>query len=288
MLTSVGYRQLPIKEYTLAADRLKPDIVIGPGDIPYGADKVSKKKTYKITDRSTRWMSELIEARRKDGHENRSAERPALYAPLLPIPVEAQSWYLDHLVDNMLGDVSGLAVYETCALDGLPTQLGNLPRLGLTEPKNPNAILREIALGMDILTVPFVGAVTDAGIAFDFNFPVKDEDSKTPQGSPKPLGIDMWSSLHAVDVSPLSHGCSCYACAKHHRAYLQHLLAAKEMLGWVLLQIHNHHIMDRFFAGIRSSISRGTFEEDTALFHRVYDSELPAKTGQGPRSVHTY
>jgi queuine tRNA-ribosyltransferase len=55
------------------------------------------------------------------------------------------------------------------------------------------------------------------------------------------------------------------------------------MLGWVLLQIHNHHVIDRFFAAIRESIRNGTFDSDMAAFERRYESQLPSKTGQGPR-----
>lgn len=282
VLTSVGYRQLTTEEFFWATAKLKPDIIVGAGDIAHGAEKVSKKKIDKTTDRTTKWMLEHTKARRETGKSNPSEAQPLLYAPILPLPAESQSWYINRLVDDMLADVDGLAVYDADTIRGLPPALCTLPRLGLSEPKNPNALLREIALGMDLLTVPFIGAVTDAGIALDFSFPVK-QDLKTNASEPKSLGIDMWQSDHAVDLSPLSLDCSCYSCKNHHRAYLQHLLAAKEMLGWVLLQIHNHHTMDLFFAGIRDSIVNGSFDEDTTTFQRIYESELPAKTGQGPR-----
>ncbi|KAL1297757.1 hypothetical protein AAFC00_006294 [Neodothiora populina] len=281
VLTSVGYRHLECQEYSRAAARLRPDIVVGLGDVPYGADKVPKKKIDKITDRSTLWMREQVKARKEDKTAG-DATGPLLYAPILPISVEAQRWYLDELMDELKGDYDGLALYDTTTLDTLPTHFGELPRLGFTEPKNPNAVLREVSLGMDILTVPFIGAVTDAGIAFDFSFPVKGDEGIHRQ-VPQPLGVDMWDPSNATSLTPLSPGCFCYACTNHHKAYLQHLLMAKEMLGWVLLQIHNHHVMDLFFDGIRNSIARDSLEEDTAAFHRFYESDLPAKTGQGPR-----
>jgi queuine tRNA-ribosyltransferase len=55
------------------------------------------------------------------------------------------------------------------------------------------------------------------------------------------------------------------------------------MLGWALLQIHNHHILSEFFSSIRNSIKSGTFDADCEEFSKVYESELPEKTGQGPR-----
>jgi queuine tRNA-ribosyltransferase len=57
------------------------------------------------------------------------------------------------------------------------------------------------------------------------------------------------------------------------------------MLAWTLLQIHNHHTMDKFFSAIRASIERGTFDTDADVFHRDYAPELPEKTGEGPRCV---
>jgi queuine tRNA-ribosyltransferase len=55
------------------------------------------------------------------------------------------------------------------------------------------------------------------------------------------------------------------------------------MLGWALIQIHNHAILSGFFAGIRASIEADTFDADVAAFERYYESALPEKTGQGPR-----
>lgn len=93
----------------------------------------------------------------------------------------------------------------------------------------------------------------------------------------------MWDASHSTSVTPLSKGCPCYACTSHHRAYIQHLLSAKEMLGWFLIQIHNHTILDSFFANIRSSIQTGTFDAAVAAFEAYYEPRLPEKTGQGPR-----
>lgn len=281
IMTSFGFRRISTKDYRDETLMLQPDIVVGLGDIPYGADKVSRKKIDKITDRTSRWMQEHVAARR-DARKAGQAY-PALFAPLLPLPIEAQKWYTDQLVEEMRDGIQGIAVYDTCALEHLPVELDPLPRLSFTEPKNPHIVLREVEHGVDVLTLPFIGAATDAGIALDFSFPPP--SSSAPAEGLHPLGIDMWSPAHSTDLSPLRKECACYACTNHHRAYLQHLLHAKEMLGWVLLQIHNHHVISTFFAGIRASVSNDTFSSDVEAFSAYYEPELPAKTGQGPRSV---
>ncbi|KAK6004543.1 hypothetical protein QM012_008405 [Aureobasidium pullulans] len=277
IMTAFGFTKLQDTTFRSLTTSLSPDIIVGLGDIPYGYYKVSYKKKDKITDRTAKWMQAQVDERKRTRKEQ-GTELPLLYAPLLPISADSQRYYIDHLED-MLQDIQGLAVYNTITLGDLPEQLKTLPRLGLTEPNNPRAVLQDVSQGIDVLTLPFLSAVTDAGVALDFRFPVS---GPIPE-KPLPLGVDMWDTKHAIDVSPLRKDCPCYACTNHHRAFLQHLLSAKEMLAWVLLQIHNHQIMDEFFAGIRESIGRGTLDQDIANFERFYEPELPESNGRGPR-----
>ncbi|EEP79036.1 predicted protein [Uncinocarpus reesii 1704] len=158
--------------------------------------------------------------------------------------------------------------------------MSHLVRMSFADPSTPQKVLRDISLGVDLTTVPFIGTASDAGLAFDFTFP---EPAVKDSVGPLPLALDMWSPTNAFDTSPLRQGCECYTCKNHHRAYLQHLLNAKEMLAWTLLQIHNHHVMDQFFAAARRSISDGTFSQNVDTFERTYASEFPEQTGQGPR-----
>lgn len=275
--TGVGFKQLQAVNYASAAEGLQPDIIVALGDIPYNR-VLGNKRIEKATDRQIQWMQDHVGQRKIPG------ERPQtkLFAPLLPVSCAKQQFYIDCLERELASGVSGLACYDTSSLEDLPVALGNLPRLSFAGPSSPHAVLQHIHVGIDMMVVPFIGAATDAGIALDFRFPITSVEGLNG-ATPRRLGIDMWLSEHASDVSPLGAGCECYTCTTHHRAYLQHLLAAKEMLGWVLLQIHNHHIMDLFFAGIRQSIDRGTFADDTSYFARMYESQLPEKTGQGPR-----
>lgn len=276
--TSVGFRTLAAADYADGVEGLGADIVVGLGDIPYGRTP-GNKRIEKATDRSIAWLQDHVLLRK----EKEAKHQAKLFASLLPVSCAEQQYYIDK-IEELVDDVSGLAIHDTSSLEGLPEDLWHLPRLGYTEPASPHDILRQVGLGIDIFAVPFITAATDAGIALDFSFPSKQEATSNGR-EPSALGIDMWLPTHAVDVSPLSAECECYACTNHHRAYLQHLLAAKEMLGWVLLQIHNHHVIELVFEGIRSSIAAGTFEDDVTGFSNVYESSLPEKTGQGPRYV---
>lgn len=276
--TLVGFKLLKAEEYAESVEKLGADIVIGLGDIPYGR-ALGSKRIVKATDRSIEWLQDHVARRKRNAGQAGFEGQGMLFAPLIPLSCAKQQFYIDTLAEELQNDVAGLAIYSSDTLEDLPDEIAHLPRLDLTEVATPRAVLRQIANGVDVITMPFVSVVTDAGIALDFTFPGSKQIPETPLS----LGIDLWSTSHATDLSPLREGCTCYACTDHHRAYLQHLLAAKEMLGWVLLQIHNHHVIDQFFAAIRSSIAAGTFEKDVDTFTRCYEPELPEKTGQGPR-----
>ena len=278
ILTAVGFGMLESEDYAEAVEKLQPDIVIGLGDIVYG-QKPGVKRLEIMGDRTLAWTEELVS---ELTDEDSRASETAFFAPILPIELGQQNHYLDALKDELRGNVSGLVMYDGGFVEAIPKELHHLPRLSLAEPNSPQRLLDEISLGIDIFAISFVGAATDAGIALDFSFPAE-------QGSAlheiRSLGIDMWSIAHATDLSPLRPDCGCYACKNHHRAYLQHLLSAKEMLGWVLLQLHNHHVIDEFFAGVRHCIANGSFDGERTRFGKLYEETLPAKTGQGPRYV---
>jgi queuine tRNA-ribosyltransferase len=275
IFTSTGFQVLSNKQYAEYIAKLKPDIAIALGDVPYGTTPGSKRVA-KMSDRTTEWLLDLTK---------RDDESQVIFAPILPVDLQGQWEYLDRLADDLATAIDGLAFYDANLLPDIPatTTMTALPRLSLDKPASPHAILRQISLGMDIFTIPFVGFATDAGIALDFRFPGPKE-ADTINVGPAKLGVDMWETAHATSVTPISQSCSCYTCTTHHRAFVQHLLAAKEMLGWVLIQVHNHHILSEFFSAIRKSIEQGTFEEDCKQFALKYESELPEKTGQGPRA----
>ncbi|KAK5164502.1 uncharacterized protein LTR77_009708 [Saxophila tyrrhenica] len=277
--TSVGFRPLTAEDYAEAAEKLQPDIVVGLGDIPYGR-ALGSKRIEKATDRNIEWLQAHVDVR-NDWYEDTTGPSTELFAPLLPVSCANQHYYIESLLQDRSKDVDGLAFYNLAALEDLPDGLSHLPRLALTEPTTPHEVLQHVSLGLDVLTVPFITAATDAGIALSFAFPAT--AAPKAEAPPVSLGIDMWTTDHATSLAPLVEGCECYACTNHHRAYLQHLLSAKEMLAWVLLQIHNHHTLDLFFAGIRKSLEDGSFQQNVEGFAKVYESRLPEKTGQGPR-----
>ncbi|XXH00832.1 hypothetical protein Hte_007183 [Hypoxylon texense] len=281
--TSTGFQKLKNKEYCRAIEVLRPDIAIPLADLTFGYSHMrtklpNPKRQLRMVERTEDWLAELVKLRNAEGNGT------VIFAPLLPVSYPTQWEYLSRLSQDYVQQLSGLAVYDADILPDLRAHesLGSLPCLSMDFITSPHEILRQIRLGMDMFALTFINTASDAGIALTFTFP----PPETPNSGANPLGIDMWSPAHQVSLEPLSDGCSCYACTKHHRAYLQHLLNAKEMLGWTLLQIHNHHILNEFFRGIRASLTAepSTFERDYETFSKTYEADLPKGTGERPRA----
>ena len=69
------------------------------------------------------------------------------------------------------------------------------------------------------------------------------------------------AAIYKEDFSQLDPDCDCYTCTNYTRAYINHLLRAKEVLGYTLMSIHNEAFIIRLVADMRASIIDGTFEE---------------------------
>ena len=66
--------------------------------------------------------------------------------------------------------------------------------------------------------------------------------------------VKMRNAVHRRDSNPLDPECDCIACQSFSRAYLRHLFVAGEMLGPILLSIHNLTFYQRVVRDLRSAI----------------------------------
>jgi len=78
------------------------------------------------------------------------------------------------------------------------------------------------------------------------------------------------NSPYAEDLRPLDEQCSCYVCKNFSRAYLRHLFNAKEMLGLVLLSLHNVYFFLDLMREIRQAIAQDKFSEFKDKFLHNY------------------
>ena len=85
----------------------------------------------------------------------------------------------------------------------------------------------------------------------------------TPEAEFSEIGIEtinLNDSQHRESFTPLVANCDCYTCRNFTRAYIHHLTSVKEMLGKVLLQIHNLHHYYTFFSSLQTAIKEDQVE----------------------------
>lgn len=73
--------------------------------------------------------------------------------------------------------------------------------------------------------------------------------------------LNMFNAKFELDERPLEEGCGCEACKSYSRAYIRHLLKAKEMLGKRLCVMHNLYFYNTMMEEIREAIEEGRYAE---------------------------
>ncbi len=73
--------------------------------------------------------------------------------------------------------------------------------------------------------------------------------------------INLLNAKFELDARPIEEGCQCPACRTYSRAYIRHLLKAKEMLGYRLCVLHNLYFYNKMMEEIREAIENGCYQE---------------------------
>ena len=71
--------------------------------------------------------------------------------------------------------------------------------------------------------------------------------------------INLFNAKYELDERPIEEGCQCPACRRYSRAYIRHLLKAKEMLGMRLCVLHNLYFYNTMMTEIRTAIEEGCY-----------------------------
>lgn len=72
--------------------------------------------------------------------------------------------------------------------------------------------------------------------------------------------MNLFNAKYELDDRPIEEGCNCPACRSYSRAYIRHLLKAKEMLGMRLCVLHNLYFYNTMMEEIRDAIDAGEFQ----------------------------
>jgi queuine tRNA-ribosyltransferase len=144
--------------------------------------------------------------------------------------------------------IGGLSVGETKSEMYATLDLIN-PLLPEDKPRylmgvgTPEDLLEGIRRGVDIFDCVLPTRLARHNAAF------------SPEGR-----LNLMNAGFARDRRPIDEGCTCYTCRTFTRAYLRHLVMAKELLAGSLLSIHNLHALVQLVSDMRASILDGSFE----------------------------
>ena len=86
--------------------------------------------------------------------------------------------------------------------------------------------------------------------------------------------INLFNAKYETDTAPIEECCGCPCCQNYSRAYVRHLLKAKEMLGMRLCVLHNLYYYNHLMTDIRAAIEEGRyagFKEEALYQMKTYD-----------------
>lgn len=94
--------------------------------------------------------------------------------------------------------------------------------------------------------------------------------------------INLFNQKYERDMRPIEEGCQCPACRRYSRAYIRHLLKAKEMLGMRLCVLHNLYFYNTMMEEIRDALDAGNFKsyKEEKLYNMGQIDREKEMTGQ--------
>ena len=127
----------------------------------------------------------------------------------------------------------------------------------LTGIGSPQDLLNGVASGIDLFEASYPYTLTQLGYAFVLPLDVAGANNSNERLSTTKLSLR--AKQFELDERPLLEGCECYTCTNHKRAYVHHLLNVHELVGDILLALHNVHHYLRFVETIRQKLDDGSF-----------------------------
>ncbi|MGF1490850.1 MAG: tRNA guanosine(34) transglycosylase Tgt [Microcoleaceae cyanobacterium] len=211
---------------------------------PYPA---SREHVWKATERTYRWLERCIQAHQRPDQALFGIIQGGVYPDLR----EAAAQQLTPL-DLPGYAIGGVSVGEPVELIEKIVQV-TTPWLPESKPRylmgvgTHREIAQAIAAGVDL---------------FDCVIPTRFARHGTVLIRGKRWNLK--NAQFREDFQPLDTECPCYTCRNFSRAYLSHLVRAKEILAYTLIAIHNLTELIRFTQRIRAAIFNQSFEEEFA------------------------
>lgn len=220
---------------------------------PYGIDYNNAKNAMK---RTLNWLDRCYEH-----HKN---ENQALF------PIVQGNMYKDLRIESIKETlpyckygfgIGGLSVGEPKPimyemLDALyPYYPTDIPRY-LMGVGSPDCLIEGVKRGIDMFDCVLATRIARNGTAM------------TSKGK-----VVVRNGKYKEDFTPLDSNCNCYCCRNYTKAYLRHMINVGEMMGGMLISLHNITFLTNLMSGMREAILGGYYQDFCQEFYKNYQNE---------------
>jgi queuine tRNA-ribosyltransferase len=233
---------------------LGADVMMCLDECPPSGESI--ERIQRAVDRTTRWAQRCRDAQRRSDMALFGIVQGGVHPSMRQRSVEAllPLDFPGYAVGGLSVGEPPEAMYRTLdvTVPGLPQQK---PRylMGVGRPED---ILEAVCRGIDM---------------FDCVMPTRNGRNAMAFSSTGPVRLR--NAVHQRDERPLDAECECTACVRYSRAYLRHLFVAREMLGPILLSLHNLTFYQKLVRQLRQAVIEGRAAEFRA-------NQLARWTGQ--------
>jgi queuine tRNA-ribosyltransferase len=222
---------------------LGADIIMAFDECPPGTAPLEYQQ--KALERTLRWAKQSVEAHRRPGDQS-----------LFGIVQGGTSEALRaHCAAELIKlDLPGYAVGGLAVGEGFEAMKAVLSFTTPILPQDKPRYLMGVGFPRDI-----VAAVARGVDMFDCVMPTRNGRNAYAFTASGPIRLR--NAQYARDLGPLEAGCDCYACQKFTRGAIRHYFSADEMLGPILVSVHNVRFYQRLMADIRQAIADDRFDD---------------------------
>jgi queuine tRNA-ribosyltransferase len=151
-------------------------------------------------------------------------------------------------------DFDGYAIGGLSVGEGHNNMIKTVSRTAALLPKHKVRYLMGVGIPADII------AAVAAGVdMFDCVLPTRNGRNASAFTENGPLRVRNNANIN--DPEPIQAACDCYCCKNFSRGTLRHFFNVGEMLGPILVSLHNLRFYQRLMARIRDAIERNEFAD---------------------------
>ena len=217
----------------------------------YGADYA---KSCEAMERTLKWLDRCYNHHKNPEQALFPIVQGNMYKDLRQISLKETIPYAKYGIG-----IGGLSVGEPKEVmydimdDLLPNYPTNVPRY-LMGVGSPDCLVEGVKRGIDMFDCVLATRIARNGTAL------------TSNGK-----IVVRNGAYSKDFTPLDPECNCYACQNYSKAYLRHMINVGEMMGGMMISLHNITYLNNLMARMREAILQDSFTE--------FVEEFYAKTG---------